>query len=334
MKKAIIFLYLLPQLLIAQQWEKQSVNTDASFRSISVVNDKIVWAGGTKGTVIKTIDSGKNWQVITVPGAETLDFRDIYAVNDKVAYLMSAGEAEKGQARIYKTSDGGKTFQLQYETRQAGVFFDAIDFWDAETGIVFSDPVNGKFFILTTSDGGKNWNQIAPENMPSVHENEAAFAASGTCLVTQGKQNVFIGTGGMGGGRVFYSNDRGKTWQLSSTPFKTGISAGIFGLLFIDEKNGLAVGGDYQNSSETSLCLSNDGGKTWRLLENKDFKLLESAVTTKQKKIIAVGQGSFISEDAGQTWKKIDESIYHASGCKGKIVWAAGAKGNVGKLSF
>ncbi|MFL6373085.1 MAG: oxidoreductase, partial [Pyrinomonadaceae bacterium] len=59
------------------QWVRQTVNTTASFRGLAVVNEKIVWASGTGGTVIRTIDGGKTWNVIIVPGAEKLDFRDI-----------------------------------------------------------------------------------------------------------------------------------------------------------------------------------------------------------------------------------------------------------------
>ena len=55
------------------QWVRQRVDTTASFRGLAVVNEKIIWASGTGGTVIRTIDGGKTWNVITVPGAEKLD---------------------------------------------------------------------------------------------------------------------------------------------------------------------------------------------------------------------------------------------------------------------
>src|SRR5215203_1889900 len=75
----VFFILLTFATAASAQWIKQSVNTTASFRGLSVIDEKIVWASGTGGTVIRTIDSGKTWNVMTVPGAETLDFRDIEA---------------------------------------------------------------------------------------------------------------------------------------------------------------------------------------------------------------------------------------------------------------
>ncbi len=41
---------------------------------------------------------------IKVNDAEKLDFRDIYGVSEKVAYIMSAGLAEDA-AKVFKTTD-------------------------------------------------------------------------------------------------------------------------------------------------------------------------------------------------------------------------------------
>src|SRR4029077_16099330 len=96
-------------LAVSAQWIKQNVNTTASLRGLSVVNEKVVWASGTGGTVIRTIDGGKTWNVITVPGSEKLDFRDIEAFDANTAYILSIGNGEA--SRIYKTIDGGKNWQ-------------------------------------------------------------------------------------------------------------------------------------------------------------------------------------------------------------------------------
>jgi photosystem II stability/assembly factor-like uncharacterized protein len=220
-------LLILPQLAHCQ-WVKQKINTDASFRSIHAISEKIVWAGGSKGTVLRTTDGGKNWEIIHVPNTETLDFRDIYGVNAEIAYVMSAGEADKGNAKIIKTIDGGKTWQTIYETTEKGVFFDSMDFWNANEGLVFSDPINGKLLIIKTLDGGKTWNQISAEKLPPVREGEASFAASGNSLVVKGKNKAWISTQN----RVFYSVDKGENWAVAETPFVAGQTSGIFGQYF------------------------------------------------------------------------------------------------------
>src|SRR5215813_738162 len=142
----------------AAEWQQQSSGTTADFRGLSVVNEKIVWASGTKGTFIHTIDGGKSWQVGQVPGAELLAFLDVDAFDAKIAYLLSIGKGES--SRIYKTTDGGKQWTLQFKNTNPEAFFDAMAFWDARHGIAMSDPVDGRFLIITTDDGGATWKQI------------------------------------------------------------------------------------------------------------------------------------------------------------------------------
>jgi photosystem II stability/assembly factor-like uncharacterized protein len=196
------------------QWIKQNVNTTASFRGLSVVNEKVVWASGTGGTVIRTIDGGKTWNVITVPGAEKLNFRDIEAFDANTAYILSIGNGEN--SRIYKTIDGGKKWLLEFQNENEKAFFDAIACFDREHCFAMSDPVEGKFLLIKRSPEIKSRAGIPlPKWVPmnnsalTAKSGEAAFAASGTCLIAQGTNNLFFVTGGSDA-RVFRSRDRGK----------------------------------------------------------------------------------------------------------------------------
>lgn len=320
-------------------WQPQSSGTDASFRAISAVNQNVVWIGGTKGTFVRTTDGGKTWQPGIVKGAEACDFRDIHAVDAQTAYLMSAGPAEQGQARIYKTTDGGTSWALQYETRQAGVFFDGIDFWNDHDGIVFSDPIDGKWFVLKTQDGGKNWTRIPADQLPAMQPGEAAFAASGTSLfVRNGKQKqAWIGSGGIGKGRVFSSADAGQTWAVTETSLIANQTSGIFGLWFSpDGQRGMAVGGDYKNEKTASanISVSNDGGRTWQSATPTNPPGLKEAVgALTARRLVAVGpSGTSYTDDFGQSWTPIDESAFHAISCANGRCWAVGAKGKVARL--
>ena len=137
--------------------------------------------------MIRTVDGGATWAVRTVAGAETLDFRGIRAFDADRAVIMSSGNAEEGLARIYRTTDGGKSWELVFQVKTAEVFLDAMAFWDREHGIVLSDPAGGKFVLFTTEDGGRTWKQIAPEKMPAALSGEGAFAASNSCLAVEGR---------------------------------------------------------------------------------------------------------------------------------------------------
>lgn len=316
------------------QWVRQASGTTADFRGLSVVSDKIAWASGTKGSFTRTLDGGKTWQAGTVPGAEGLDFRDVDAFDANVAYLLSIGKGDA--SRIYKTIDGGKTWKLQFKNNQPEAFFDAMAFWDAKRGIAMSDPVNGRFLVITTRDGGATWNPMPPDGMPPALPNEGGFAASGTCIAVQGKNNVWIGTGGAAKARVFRSTDGGKSWSVAETPILAGIpSAGIFSMAFADAKNGVIVGGDYQKPAlaEKNLARTNDGGLTWNLIETeKPSGFRSGIVLLANGGAVAVGtSGSDFSSD-GKRWEKLDQENYNAvAASRNGVVWAAGPKGRIAR---
>ncbi len=315
------------------QWQKQSVNTKASLRGLSVVNQNVIWASGTSGTYLRTIDGGKNWKVGKVPDADKLDFRDVEAFDANTAYLLSIGNGES--SRIYKTIDGGVTWKLQFKNTNEKAFFDALAFWDKNNGIAMSDPVDDKYVLISTDDGGQNWKPVSTDKMPNAKQGEAAFAASGTCLLTYGTSDVYLVSGG-NDARVFRSNNRGLSWFVADTPIVKGTAgSGIFSIAMQDKMRGAIVGGNYEKPSDitNNLAFTNDGGKSWIL--GKGLNGYRSGVAFIDKKnLIAVGSsGSDVSKDAGKTWKNIDKENYNAVSAKGKnAIWAVGANGLVAKL--
>lgn len=316
------------------QWQKQTVDTKASLRGLSVVNANVVWASGTGGTVLRTVDGGKTWSVFKVPDAEKLDFRDIEAFDAKTAFILSIGEGES--SRIYKTVDGGKTWKLQFKNTNPKAFFDAFAFWDKNNGMAMSDPVDGKYLLLKTTDG-ETWQIADTEKMANTKPGEAAFAASGTCLLTNGKNDIFLVSGG-NDARVFRSNNRGLSWFVSNTPMTKGTAgSGIFSIAMFDKNRGVIVGGNYEKADEinNNLAFTNDGGKTWN--SAKGLNGYRSGVAFIDKKtIVAVGSsGSDLSTDGGKTWKNLDKENYNSVQSNGKkSIWAVGANGLISKYSM
>src|SRR5260370_5213923 len=178
--------------------------------------------------LIKTVDGGKTWAVMVVPGAEKLDFRGIRAFDDKTALIMSSGPAEQDQARIYRTTDGGKDWHQVFEEKRAGIFFDTIAFSDRRHGIVLRDPVDGHFAVFRTDDGGATWKQIPPVTLPPALPNEGAFAATNSCLTVEGEKNVWFATGGAKVARVFHSTHRGQSWTMRETPLHPVNASAVF----------------------------------------------------------------------------------------------------------
>ncbi|HUR98540.1 MAG TPA: hypothetical protein VMZ26_10795 [Pyrinomonadaceae bacterium] len=317
------------------QWIKQTVNTTANFRGLSVVNQKVIWASGTGGTVIRTIDGGKGWNVMVVPGAEKLDFRDIEAFDANTAYILSIGNGES--SRIYKTIDGGATWNLQFTNKNEKAFFDAIACWDSKNCIAMSDPVDNRFVLVETKDG-TNWSPVDTSRMPATLEGEAAFAASGTCLIVGFRHRIFIVSGGTAA-RLF-GRDRGiegeeMPWKVSSSPITKGTAgSGIFSMA-IHGDNAVVVGGNYEKPNDTkdTLAFTNTAGMSWT--PGTGLSGYRSGVAyIDDKTIIAVGtNGTDMTTDGGKTWKKTGGEDLNAVATKGKkAVWAVGPKGMVVKL--
>jgi photosystem II stability/assembly factor-like uncharacterized protein len=319
---------------VCAQWTQQTISSHADFRGLCAASAKVAWVSGTTGTFGRTTDGGKTWSVGTVPGAAKLDFRDVEAFGETTAYLLSAGPGE--DSRIYKTNDGGKTWDLQFKNSNAEAFFDAIAFWDEKNGLALGDPVKGQFQLIATDDGGTNWKPLPRDNLPLALAKEGAFAASGTCLVAHGENDVWFCTGGAKTARVFHSKDRGRNWSVSDTPITAGAeSAGVFSLAFRDRDHGMAVGGDYRKPKDTgaTAAITSDGGKTWTLLD-KPFPYRSGVAWAKDRWVVVGTSGSNFSVDNGATWKPLDRENYNSVGftMTGEG-WAVGPGGRIAKYS-
>ena len=333
--KAILLLMMLAVPCFSQ-WIKQNVITNAAFRGLSVVNEKVVWASGTGGTVIRTIDGGKTWDVMTVPGAEKLDFRDIDAFDANTAYILSIGNGES--SRIYKTTDGGKNWGLQFKNTNEKAFFDAIA-CSRSACMAVSDPVDGRFLIIVQRGDEwvvdeKHWG-ILPPTLPG----EAAFAASGTCLIASPSGRDFFIVSGGSAARVFHGRlgiEGGITWSVSSTPFiKGNAGSGIFSIATWGG-NAIIVGGDYEKPNEAinNLAWTKDlSFGTWSM--GSGLSGFRSGVAYIDKDtIVAVGtNGTDRSNDGGKTWKKIGGENLNAVAANGtNATWAVGPEGLVVKM--
>ena len=319
------------------QWLAQSSGATVRLRGVSAVSRSVAWASGDKGTFARTIDGGKTWRAGVVPGAEALDFRDVDAFDANTAYLLSIGDGDK--SRIYKTTDGGRTWALQFRSERPQAFFDSMAFWDREHGIAVSDPVDGRFLIIATSDGGKTWTEMPGAGMPAALPGEGAFAASGTCIAVEGRSNVWFGTGGPEGARVFRSTDGGRTWAVTKTPIISGKSAGVFSVAFWNAKEGVIVGGDYTQEREAkqNAAVTTDGGQTWTLVSGavpSGYRSCVAFIRGKTKlTLVAVGpSGSDYSTDGGRSWKSIGTDGFHAASFAGERAgWAVGEAGRIGR---
>lgn len=314
-------------------WTLQTSGVSARLRGVSAVDDRIVWASGTGGTVIRTTDGGETWTRLTVPGAEELDFRDIDAVDARTAWVLSIGPGDA--SRIYKTADAGATWTLQFRNDDPQAFFDALAFRDARTGFAFSDSVDGRFVVLRTGDGGAGWHRIPADRLPRALPGEGAYAASGSNIAVRGDR-IWIATTAS---RVLRSEDGGGSWSAAQTPVATGKAAGIFSIAFADDQNGLVVGGDYtqETAAVDNAAVTRDGGRTWTLVRGLGgYRSAVAFVPGLDYTAVAVGpSGADISRDGGRTWSALAGPGFHAIAFApgSPVAWAVGENGAVGRLT-
>jgi photosystem II stability/assembly factor-like uncharacterized protein len=311
------------------------VNTNlfkTSMRGLYSVDENITWASGTDGVIMKTINNN-DWETFRNSKFNHLDFRDIHALNNNEAIIMSSGDG----CEIYKTNNDGENWVKVYENKEKGIFFDGMDFWDNKNGIAMSDPINEELYIIETKDGGETWQKLKVINLPKTLKGEACFAASGTGINCVGDSTVYIGTGGSEQTRVFISHNRGLSWITVNTPMRKGEASGIYSLTFIDEINGVAVGGNYLDSNTTlgNCAITSDGGKTW-VLPQTPPEGYKSCVTANKKGIlIACGRtGVDVSYDRGNNWKHISNEGYYSCVLNKNSGWLVGRKGKMAKISL
>ena len=289
--------YSLPALSLLRIPMSNNQTRPKIFAASASSTTKLLWASGTHGTYLRTTDGGNSWRVAQLPGAESLDFRDVEAFSANLAYLLSAGPGD--QSRIYKTNDAGKNWALQFTNKNPKGFFDCRAFWDRDHGIAVGDPVPDnssklKFELIATEDAGENWKAIPPEHLPPAVEGEGAFAASGTCIAVHGNSNVWFATGGEVAG-CFHSADAGKTSMVADTPIVHGPdSAGIFSIAFRDAIHGVIAGGDYKHPEQDgpNLAHTDDGGATleaFPISPQAYFSAIAFAQTAGDKAVLVVG---------------------------------------------
>jgi len=307
--------------------------TKTSIRGLSVVNDNVVWVSGSNGVVGKTTNGGKSWKWITVKGFEKNDFRDIEAFDAATAVIMSVSDP----AYILKTSDGGESWKVVYENKTKGIFLDAMEFWNDRAGIVIGDPLDGKFFIARTFDGGLSWQDLPFDKRPPADSGEACFAASGTNIRALDRDEAVFVSGGYKS-RLFTKNG------AMNLPIIQGKgSTGANSIAIWDNyklKGGekmIVVGGDFalDSSNQKNCFISNNGGKTWEAPNTAPHGYRSCVEYFSKKMVFSCGlTGVDYSKNGGGKWKLISKESFHVcrASKSGSAVYFAGVNGKVGKI--
>lgn len=337
MRLILLAFLFFPLFGFSQSYELSSLTTgtDCSIRGLSVVTDSIVWVSGSNGFIGRSLDGGKTWKWTQPAGYEKLDFRDIEAFDADHAIAVNAGSP----AYILRTADGGKSWTECYKNTDSAIFLDGMDFWSAQHGIIFGDPIQNKLQLLVTEDAGASWKDVSAALTSEMAKGEAGFAASGTSIKAMAGGKVWIATGGSKS-NIYASDDYARSWKKYECQIIQGkASTGAFSIDFYDNNRGIVVGGDYEKDKENAnnILLTADGGKTWTRPGRPVYGFRSGVLWFDDKNCFATGtSGTDISKDGGHYWYHIsDESFNVIKRAKdGGLVVLAGSNGQVYSLKM
>jgi len=307
------------------------IDSTINIRALEIDNNKVFSASSTGS--IYSFDA-YNSKVISqlqysFDSIVKPNFRALAIKNENV-FAISIGNP----ALLFKNG------KVVYKEIHPKVFYDSMEFWNENEGIAVGDFTENCISIIITRDGGNNWNKLDCTVFNQIIEGEGFFAASDTNISIIGNK-TWIASGGKNS-RVYFSNNKGRTWEIFNTPVMQGESTtGIFSMDFYDQNNGYAIGGDYTKPEIDSLnkIFTVDGGKTWKTIADNMSPGYRSCIqyfpNSKGKKILVVGyKGIDYSNDYGNTWRNFsDESYYTFRFLNDSIAFAAG-KGKISKFVF
>lgn len=303
-----------------------------SIRPITVSQEKVWYAANRNKVGFVSLTDGTKMQRQINKDTIKMEFRSIAQTSTSIFVLTIANPA-----LLYKFSKDLSQKKLVYEEKHEKVFYDSMQFWNDKEGIAFGDPIENCLSVIITRDGGETWTKIPCTKLPKVADGEAAFAASNTNIIIKGT-NTWLVSGGKKS-RVFFSSDKGNSWNVYETPIVQGEAmTGIFTADFYDSKIGFIAGGNYDkpNQNFQNKAITNDGGKTWKLVGEKQgfgyASCIQFVPKSNGKQLVCVGaNGLFYSKDSGATWiqflkdptfftlRFVDENTAVAAG-KDKIV--------------
>jgi uncharacterized repeat protein (TIGR01451 family) len=329
MKKLLLLSALLLTLASQAQdyWTEYSTSqpaTSTGIRSISIVDDNVVWLSNACGTTgcnpirrySRSTDSGVTWTTNAIDlgvNSNNLEIANISGVSATTAFAAVFPQAAGAIGGIWKTTDAGVSWTRQNTALFNGSssFCSLVHFWDENNGVAVGDPEGGYYEIYTTNNSGTNWSRVPSATIGPLPIGVDDYSLTNNFTVT-GNTIWFGNTYGI----IYRSTDRGLTWTQWQSPipdFGGGInSQDSADLAFTSETKGLLQTSDFQ------LFETLNGGQTWnQIFSNNGFSrnFGIAAIPGQPDHYISIGEdldivqrGSSFTTDGGLNWISINDN--------------------------
>lgn len=295
--------------------------------AIQQSNPSVLWVGTGEGNprnslnlgggIYKSLDEGKTWKMMGLEKTRNIHRIIIDPTNPNIVYAAAIGNpyAEHPERGVYKTTDGGETWNLILHTNDTSGCADLVmdptnpnkllaNMWQhRRTPYSFKSGGSGSGFYITY-DGGKNWKKLGKEEgLP-----EGEYGRIGIAIAPSEPKRIYAMIEATKNG-LYKTDDGGFKWELvnsnagdvTNRPF-------YFQDIRVDSKNENRVYNIYQ-----MISLSEDGGKNFRVIIpysgiHPDHHAFW--INPNDPNFIIDGNdgGIGISRDRGKTWK-FDEQL-------------------------
>jgi hypothetical protein len=237
----IVLCYFQPSILFAQ-WSEQNSGTEHNLHSISAVDNNIVWACGSVGTVIYTSDGGDHWRTTNFSNSG-LDMVCIWAIDANTA-LLTGTTYTYTMTYVYKTTNRGINWTQSFY-QNGGSINAIVGIGDSMSSkfMMYGDPVGGRWSIWKCTNGGINWDSTG-QYVPQINNETGWYNAM--CNFST-SLNDYIWFGGINGN--IYRSINATNWTLQHAD-------ACFSFFFLDSIHGYV-------GSYNGLFLTTNGGSNW-----------------------------------------------------------------------
>ncbi len=284
-------------------WKPLETGTENNLHDF-FITETAGWIVGDWGTLLKTTDSGQTFAKVDGSVFNRKSLKGIFFVDENYGWIITYNAPNgKNAGYVYRTTDGGNTWEEQFTT-EAALF--NLHFIDKQTGWVVGDRRS----VYATTDGGQTWQFITDGSnqrhkssygQPEYLGKEPLHTFTLYDIDFTDTQNGWI-VGDLGVILRTSSGGKGK-WkhQRGGPRFHNSADAVLLGVDFVSKQLGWVVG------ENGTILHTRNGGVTWESQSSPSHLLVGVCAVSPEEGYVVGDRGAILrTEDGGVEWQAQD----------------------------